>query len=147
MINYVQGDLFTTNCDIIAHGCNCVGGFGAGVARTMANKYPESRDKFMEKHRTVKWNLGDVQFVKTNGKIIANCATQFYYGGKQKGHVYADYGAIEECMKKLLQYSLDNNLSVAIPKIGAGLAGGNWSMIEKIIESVFINKEITIYYL
>jgi O-acetyl-ADP-ribose deacetylase (regulator of RNase III) len=34
----------------------------------------------------------------------------------------------------LLQYCYIHKLSVAIPKIGAGLAGGDWNIISTIIE-------------
>lgn len=148
MITYIKGDLFKTDCQIIAHGCNCMGGYGAGIAKIMAMKYPKSKYEYFQKHTNEGWKLGDVQFVPSNNKIIANCATQKSYGGGAKyGKVYADYEAIKTCMEKIYQYSKENNLTVAIPKIGAGLAGGDWNKIEAIINSIFIDKEIKVYYI
>ena len=43
MIHYAKGDLFDTDHQIIAHGCNCRGGYGAGIAGQMAKKYPKAR--------------------------------------------------------------------------------------------------------
>lgn len=43
-------------------------------------------------------------------------------------------------LKKVARFSLINRLTIQMPKIGSGLAGGDWSEIEKII-----NEEL-IYY-
>ena len=79
-----------------------------------------------------------------NGRIIANCATQDKY--LPRGECHADYDAIRKAM-----YTLKNDvypdLSIAIPKIGAGLAGGDWNIIEGILNEVFTDYDITVYYL
>lgn len=148
MIKYIKEDIFKTDCIIIAHGCNCLGAYGAGIAKLMADKFPQSKFEYVNKFKTSGWKLGEVQFVKSNNKIIANCATQHNYGGGAKyGKVYVDYAAIQTVMEKLYKYSTEHNLTIAIPKIGAGLAGGNWTKIESIINNVFKDKEIVVYYL
>lgn len=146
MIKYVKGDLFSTDCDIIAHGCNCRGGFGSGVAYTMAMKYPKVRDAYLDKYDEEGWKLGEVQFVRIHtGKTVANCATQDAYLPRGKRH--ADYNAIMDSMEKVKAYAQPNNLSIAIPKIGAGLAGGNWTAIEAILKLVFNDYDVTVYHL
>jgi O-acetyl-ADP-ribose deacetylase (regulator of RNase III) len=146
MIKYVKGDLFETKCNIIAHGCNCRGGFGSGVAYTMAMKYPKVRDMYLEKHEEEGWKLGDVQFVRVrDGRVIANCATQYNY--LPRGVCHASYDAIRKAMQTVKEYAVNNDLSVAIPKIGAGLAGGDWDKIESILEEVFSDYSITVYVL
>ena len=146
MIKYVKGDLFDTKCDIIAHGCNCRGGFGSGVAYTMAVKYPKAKEMYLEKYDEQGWKLGEVQFVHTvKGKIIANCATQLAY--LPRGVRHANYSAIEHAMYDVKEYAQENNLSIAIPKIGAGLAGGDWKVIEGILQKVFSDYDVTVYHL
>jgi len=146
MIKYVKGDLFTTDCDIIAHGCNCRGGYGSGVAYTMSVMYPKAKSMYHEKHEEDGWNLGDVQLVlQPDGKYIANCATQDNF--LPRGPIHADYGAIRACMEKIRLYAMHRNLSIAAPKIGAGLAGGDWTVIERILKEVFADYDITVYYL
>lgn len=44
------------------------------------------------------------------------------------------------CLRKVARFALKNRLSIQMPKIGSGLAGGDWREIEKII-----NEEL-IYY-
>lgn len=146
MVKYVQGDLFDTNCDIIAHGVNCRNAFGSGVAGLMAQKYPKAKSMYHEKFEQEGWWLGDVQYVmQRDGKFVANCATQDDFG--YNGAPNADYGAIRKCMESVKYFAVFKNLSVAIPKIGAGLAGGDWNVIERILDEVFNDYDVTVYYL
>jgi O-acetyl-ADP-ribose deacetylase (regulator of RNase III) len=146
MINYVKGDLFKSGADIIAHGCNCRGGYGSGVAFTMAKKFPKAKRYYLDKHESEGWELGDVQFVKVFGdRYIANCATQDAYYPRDK--VHADYDAIRLCMMKVKDFAKAENKKIAIPKIGAGLAGGDWTVIETILQEVFSDYDIAVYYL
>lgn len=147
MIKYVQGDLFDTDADIIAHGCNCRGGFGSGVAKTMSIKYPKARQYYLDKFDSEGWKLGEVQFVKTGSgeTYIANCATQDNYG--YSGELNADYNAIRTAMETVKCFAMIKNLTVAIPKIGAGLAGGDWTIIENILKEVFSDYDVSVYYL
>lgn len=146
MIKYVKGDVLRSNATLVAHGCNCRGGFGSGVALAVANKYPKTRRYYLDKFNTEGWELGDVQFVReTDNRVIANCATQDAY--LPRGRKHADYPAIRKCMQTVKEFASANGLSIAIPKIGAGLAGGNWVLIEKILQEVFTDYDVTVYYL
>jgi len=145
MISYKKGDLFEGNIDLIAHGVNCKGAFGSGVAAQMCKKHPNARQSYIDKHNNEGWKLGDVQFVSSNGKIVANCATQDHFFPRDR--VHADYNAIKVCMTQVKEYAKLRNLSVGLPKIGAGLAGGNWAVIEMILNDVFQDYDCTVFYL
>lgn len=145
MVHYKKGDLFLAPEDILAHGVNCRGAFGSGVAGRMAREHNRARDRYLHKHLFAGWKLGDVQFVASNDKFIANCATQDDFG--YKGECLVDYKAIKECMYKVKDFAMENQLSIAIPKIGAGLAGGDWKIIESILEEVFDYCDVTVYEL
>jgi O-acetyl-ADP-ribose deacetylase (regulator of RNase III) len=145
MVHYKKGDLLEASEDIVAHGCNCVGGFGSGVAGQIAKTYPKARYYYLDKFDTEGWKLGDVQYVpQWNGKIIANCATQQDIRPRQVCH--ADYGAIRSALTTIKQNAMPNQ-TIAIPKIGAGLAGGDWNIISKILEEVFSDYDVTVYEL
>lgn len=151
MIRYVKGDLFNSGADIIAHGCNCVGGFGSGVAGQMVKIYPITRDHYIHKFENEGWKLGDVQFVAVEhislwtSRYVANCATQKEYYPRDR--VHADYEAIRKCMQQVKDFAKMHDLTVAIPKIGAGLAGGDWKIIEQILEAVFQDYNVAVYHL
>lgn len=137
-IKLIQGDLFTAKCDIIAHGCNCSGGFGSGVAGQIAKRWPRVREAYLQKYQKSGWKLGEIQLVfSTNDlelPIIANIATQEDFG--YDGQLYVDYKAVKTGLNKVFKYCNEHNLSVALPKIGCGLAGGDWDKVYQIIQTL-----------
>lgn len=146
MVSIIKGNVFASDAGLIAHGCNTQGGFGSGVAAIVATEFPKVRNAYLSKHHGEGWQLGDVQFVQNAaGPTIANCATQKYY--TPRGVCHADYEAIRTCMEKVKEYAKTNNLTVALPKIGAGLAGGDWIIIKKILDEVFVDYDCTVHYL
>jgi len=83
----------------------------------------------------------DVFYVERHGKQVANCFTQQYYGGD--GEKYLSYDALVSCMEELYNYCKQYKINVvAMPKIGCGLAGGDWNIVKAILESTF--KDITV---
>lgn len=146
MVKFVVGDLFDTSANIIAHGVNCKGGFGSGIALGVRTLYPNVRQDYIKKFNTKGWKLGQVQFVSIgDNKYIANCATQYDYLPRDVCHV--NYIALRKCMEIVKLYAMTNKFSIAAPRIGAGLGGGDWNRISKILEEVFVNYDITIYEL
>lgn len=146
----VEGSIIDAEEDIIAHGCNCVGSFGSGIAKYMADNFPESKEEYVKICKAKNFKLGDVQFVKSNGKIIANCATQYYYGKflkMDKESIEQRYIAIEKCLKAIYDKARKENLSVAIPPIGCGRARMKWERVENIIKKVFHDYPVTLYYI
>ena len=146
MITYKHGDIFESNEKIIAHGCNCSGGFGSGIAKTISELYPVVKSEYILKHSVEGWQLGETSIVKcseTPERYIVNCATQQTYGAPDKGP-YVSYVAIRKVIRSLVKQFPEG---FAIPKIGAGLAGGNWDIIAKIIEEESGNTEVRVYAL
>lgn len=146
MIVYKQGDVLASSEKRIAHGCNCLGGFGSGFAKAVAESYPSIRESYLHRHNTRGWKLGDVQLIgvgDSSGREIANCATQQRYGRPDEGP-YVSYPAIRQVVRSLVQ-SWPSGF--AMPKIGAGLAGGNWDIISKIIEEESKDIEVRVYTL
>jgi len=136
MITYVQGDLLQAPVDAIAHGCNCQKIFGAGVALQIARKWPEVVQADQDLASSAEERLGQIDVVKLEAPTSAicwviNCYTQFNFGAG----VQVDYQALLRCVQRLGAYMAANGISVAIPKIGAGLAGGDWRTIEGVINS------------
>jgi O-acetyl-ADP-ribose deacetylase (regulator of RNase III) len=70
---------------------------------------------------------------------IINAYTQYEYGTDKMN---VDYDAITMVMKKINHAY--NGKRIGLPKIGAGLAGGDWNIIRDIIEEQLKNCEVTI---
>jgi len=147
-IIYRKGDILEAfankEIDILAHGCNCSGGFGSGVAGQIARKYSLVKQEYLKAYQKSLCVLGWVQRVSINNQIIANCMTQQEYGRNKKTK-YVSYEAIRKCMGLLKKDH--SHLRIGIPKIGAGLANGNWEIIEKDISTLFDRQDIFVYVL
>lgn len=144
-IEYRNGDLMDTPIKTIVHGCNSHGVMGGGVAALIRKQYPDAYKEYVaeyEKHGLI---LGGIYPVNTKDKIIINAITQKDYGGG--GVRYVSYDAIAETMEKIdkLASMYDLGEKLAMPQIGAGLANGNWNIIENIIEETLVKIKPVVY--
>lgn len=137
-IKLIQGDLLNAKTSIIAHGVNCAGGFGSGVAGAIARKWPRVKTAYLQKFQQEGWKLGNIQLVFTTEELelplVANIATQKDYG--YDGKLRANYKAIKDGLEELFKYAQMYNFSIGMPRIGCGLAGGDWTKVFSIIEKL-----------
>lgn len=138
MIDELYGDLFEKRHPMVAHGVNCRGVMGAGVAARFAKEYPKSYKAYVKAcdRFPPELLLGKVQCIEEeDGTYGVNLFTQRDYGRKQIR--YVSYDAIDDCFVEL-----DRKVRrlhpeyIAMPAIGSGLGGGSWLVIKQIIESV-----------
>lgn len=141
-IKYISGDALTGPESVLIHGCNNRGVMGSGIAKTIREKYPASYDFYKKCYQRDHLPLGSVYTWFNKPKTIIHCITQNGYGTDKQ---YADYDAIRQCIIKVNR--ICTTLDVAMPKIGAGLAGGDWTIIEKIIEEESTNFKPIVYVL
>jgi O-acetyl-ADP-ribose deacetylase (regulator of RNase III) len=144
VLKYVKGDLFDFKAGIIAHCVNCVGAFGAGVAGQIARLYPGARTAYLMVHERSGWELGMTQLIQVSKEpdlIIANVAGQYDFGTHK---VQVDYSALAIGLEKVFKFAELENMSVALPKIGCGLAGGDWGTVERIITTLLMKYPIVV---
>lgn len=145
-MKYNKGNLLTLfeqkEIDILVHGCNCFHTMGAGIAKQIKEKYKEAYEADLETNKGSKEKLGTYSLVQINdSQYIINAYTQYFYGGKNP----LDYEALKNVFK-LINENFENKI-IGIPKIGAGLAKGNWEFIEKIINEETTNNTIICFLL
>lgn len=123
---------------IIVHGCNAQGVMGSGVALQIKNKWSDAYKSY--KQAIQDWGdqkicpLGRVVFHKVRDDLwIINAITQEYYG-RDKSKVYVDYEAVRTAFHTINWYFHDKGLPINFPKIGCGLANGDWDVVSKIID-------------
>ena len=135
------GDLLkeASNYHAVIHGCNCHNTMGGGIAFGVAKMYPKAaRVDKKTKHGDIN-KLGNIKVVKINKKVrIVNAYTQFVPGAD----VY--YSAIHLCLKKINDRF--KGKKVALPMIGAGIAGGDFLIIRKMIIDELKDCYVTIIY-
>ncbi len=54
------------------------------------------------------------------------------------------YEAVEQCLAKLADKARELNASVHMPRIGCGLAGGKWDLIEPLIVKTLSEKDVPV---
>ena len=157
MIKYIKGDLFAESHKIIVHGVNCQGVMGSGIAKIIREKWPEVYDDYhqfcqlREPYRFL--GLVRVSASNDNKVTILNCFTQLEYG--KDGKRYMSYDAVDDCMKSIASNMVwkswngtkISNDYIAMPKIGAGLGGGHWPVIEAIINHRLKDHKVKVYEL
>jgi O-acetyl-ADP-ribose deacetylase (regulator of RNase III) len=123
---------------IIVHGCNAQGKMRSGFAKQLREMYPRAYLDYYASYKRYGLRTGKVVISPVppheNKFVIANAITQEFYGYDRET-VYVDYEGVAKCFKDISEYALKNGFKeIHFPKIGAGLANGNWDRIIKIIQ-------------
>lgn len=146
--------------NIICHCCNAFGGWGRGFVVPLGKRYPQVKkdyENFCKPYQDSNEHrcglMGQVCFstVSTN-LIVANLIGQYFYSKNQRQYVsqkgilpiylptkegrFVSYDAIEKGFLEIALYGkqYDRPMTIHMPRLGCGLAGGDWSEIEKLIE-------------
>ncbi len=136
-MNSEKGDLIALalagRFDVIVHGCNCFGSMGGGIAKTIQEIFPEAYAADLATARGDLNKLGSFSYaaVNRNGRIITivNGYSQYHFHGTD---VLVDYPAVRRLFAKIkAEFS---GKRIGYPKIGAGLAGGDWQILAAIID-------------
>lgn len=161
MLNYKVGDLCEAlksgEVSSIGHQANCFNTMNSGVAKAIKLAFPDAwqADQETEKGDVTKFGDSSVGlYDRPNGTfgLIYNLYGQYNYGYDSKG--YTNYAKLESALISMRDDILTATeyqpeyFKVGFPKIGAGLGGGDWDTIAKIIDVVFDDRfNVTIYTL
>jgi O-acetyl-ADP-ribose deacetylase (regulator of RNase III) len=134
MIRFTTGDMMTSNTEALVNTVNCVGIMGRGVALQFKNAYPENFKAYAVACSKQEVQPGKMFVFEThsfaNPKYIINFPTKRHWKGKSR------LEDIENGLIDLLQVIRDKQIkSVAIPPLGSGLGGLDWSIVRQKIES------------
>jgi O-acetyl-ADP-ribose deacetylase (regulator of RNase III) len=116
---------------IIIHICNDVGKWGKGFVMALSKRWPELRDAYLRDPKT----LGSFHIYKLEENIfVANLIAQHDIYTKN-GLPPIRYDALQKCLTDLNEFVIHNipSPSIHAPRLGCGLAGGQWSLIEPIL--------------
>ena len=164
-IRFVQGNLFSVvnnlissqhlgSTVIVPHVCNNIALFGSGFAAAVRKHYPIVATNFELLGKKTK--LGYVQYITTSKDdiynhelIIANMIAQNGLISKNNPRPL-NYEALVRCMVDVRNHinSMDKErIEIHCPKFGSHLAGGNWNFINNLIEDIWSNLNVVVYYL
>lgn len=149
MIKVIPGDLLAAlregDVNVIGHQCNCFSEMSAGIARQIRQQFPGAYEADRELTLSPQERLGKISYWRESDQAIFNLYGQYHYGVGQR---QTDYDALRSALTLMLQEineweKEDPNYRAKIGfpyMIGCGLAGGEWDVVEKIIEDVFVRQ-------
>jgi len=133
MIRYTRGDILQVEAEALVNSVNCVGVMGRGIALQFKKAFPDNFKAYAEACRR-----GEVQpgrlFVYDTGRLIwpryiINFPTKRHWRGKSR------IEDIEAGLAALVNEIRSRNIrSVAIPPLGSGLGGLDWTKVRPLIE-------------
>jgi O-acetyl-ADP-ribose deacetylase (regulator of RNase III) len=137
-ITYVKGDATCPQAKgvkIICHVCNDIGGWGKGFVLALSKRWDEPEAAYRSWYSEGDgFALGAVQFVQVEPYIwVANLIGQHGTKTGSSGPPVR-YEAIATGLACVAKKALELGASVHMPRIGCGLAGGEWSKVEPLIE-------------
>lgn len=133
MIEYKRGDILQEDAEALVNTVNCVGIMGRGIALQFKNAFPENFKvyaaacdrKEVQPGRMLVFRTGRL----TNPRYIINFPTKRHWRGKSRLEDI-DAGLVS-LVKEIRARDIR---SIAIPPLGSGLGGLDWSTVRQRIE-------------
>jgi O-acetyl-ADP-ribose deacetylase (regulator of RNase III) len=152
-LSYLKGDATNPGGDpgktrIIPHVCNSLGKWGAGFVLQVSKAFPEAETAYRSMGS---YEMGSVQFVPcAKGVVVANMIAQWGIGplrdGSKQGCPPLRYGALFDAMFKVAYWAEHNGkCEIHCPRFGAGLAGGDWRVIEALIQHLWVSPGLDVH--
>lgn len=160
MIQTVRGDATLPQGDgprIIVHNVNDAGLWGAGFVLALSKRWPAAEEAYRAWFKGEEFNpkskvetsgklvLGEVQLVRVGPRIwVVNLVGQHGVGMGPDNRSPIRYNAIQDGLKKIYRYALTHQASIHMPKMGSGLARGNWAAVENLVKVELATKGISV---
>lgn len=160
MIEITSGNIFNAGVECITDANNSIGISGAGLARLFANKYPkvaENYNTFSVEWQKAKGHVVDFTFdspelmppvifpkgyLDNSDYAICKFPTMIFPGERTKSE---NIKKNLESLVGLLQLKKIN--SIALPALGCGIGGFQFSILQKLVEESFkgTNYKVVLY--
>lgn len=147
MISFIEGNLLESKAQALVNTVNLEGVMGKGIALQFKNQFPNNFKAYKKACNTKVIAIGkSFVFEETtllNGrKLIINFPT------KTTWRKPSEYSYIEEGLKDLVKIIETYKIqSIAVPPLGAGNGGLNWSKVRSLIELYLkdVDCEVLVY--
>lgn len=136
MLQLVKGDILKADTEALVNTVNCVGVMGRGIALQFRKAFPENFKAYQSVCNKKQLRPG-VMYVYDlnrfqNPRYIINFPTKRHWKGKSKIEDIESglVALVEEIRRRQIR-------SIAIPPLGCGLGGLDWTNVRRIIEKGF----------
>ncbi len=145
MIKYVTGNLLDSDAEALVNTVNTVGVMGKGIALQFKNMFPNNFKVYNSACKNNELKIGELlvteeETMLQGKKIIINLPT------KTNWRLPSEYSYIESGVKQLVKVIQDKRIkSIAIPPLGSGQGGLNWSRVKSILEKHLSDLDCEVY--
>lgn len=146
-ITEINGDIFESlvENDVIAHGANCQGVMGAGVAKPIKERYPENFKAYRYACLSGRFRPGDALAYVENGQLIFNLATQYDLGPDAK--LINIEKSVKDMLRRIEIQPESGIKKVKTVRLGCGIGGLNWDDVRAVLEDIDSSIELMVYYI
>lgn len=128
MVEHRRGDLFGSDIKVLAHGCNCAGAMGAGIALQFKRRFPAMYNDYRDACKTGVFQPGDIIVWEEDGYTIYNLGTEAHWKTR------ARLKWVRESVQNMIKDAQAAGITeIAMPRIGAGLGGLEWADVEEVL--------------
>ena len=136
MIRHIKGNLLQAEVEALVNAVNCIGVMGKGIALEFKKRFPANYAAYREACKRGEITLGKMFVFQTGAsdrpKFIINFPTKGHWRSKSQ------MKDIESGLKALVEVVKNNSLrSVAMPALGCGHGGLDWTDVSERIEKAF----------
>lgn len=153
-LRYVTGDATRPiggGPKAIIHIVNNAGAWGAGFVLAVSRRWalPEQEYRRWSRDTDKDFGLGSIQPVMVDAQggplWVINMVAQHGIGRSDGPPLR--YKSLRQCLNQVADFAERKGVTVHAPRIGSGLAGGDWNVIAKMIEETLCDKgiDVTIY--
>jgi hypothetical protein len=114
----------------------------------LKDKWPEAQDEFQQWAADDNLRLGRVHIADVGDEVsVATMIAQKGYGPSPTPRIR--YGALREALSSVGEIALGRGARLHMPRIGAGQAGGDWTIIRELIDETLLRRglDVTVYAL
>ena len=129
LIKYVTGDMFASGAECLINTVNCEGYMGKGIAYQFKMRFPENNKSYVKACKNGSLRPGTLHVFIEDGVTIINFPT------KNRWRENSKLSYIETGLDELLRVLPDLRVKmIAIPPLGCGNGGLQWSVVKQLIE-------------
>jgi O-acetyl-ADP-ribose deacetylase (regulator of RNase III) len=136
MYEFVTGDLFDAPAEALVNAVNCVGVAGRGIALRFRQLFPDNFTAYAKACKQGKLRPGKMLITETgfveNPKYIINFPTKRHW--KDKSYIEDIQSGLDALIVSVKAHQIR---SIALPALGCGLGGLEWSQVRPLLEQSF----------
>jgi O-acetyl-ADP-ribose deacetylase (regulator of RNase III) len=145
MIRYKTGNLLDSEAEALVNTVNTVGVMGKGIALQFKNMFPNNFKLYAQACKNKEVKVGQL-LVTEEAALLAGKKIIINFPTKTNWRLPSEYQYIEAGLEELVKLINEKNIkSIAIPPLGSGNGGLDWSKVKQMLQHHLSDVDAEIY--